>query len=387
MTAPLRTAVVGLGFGQAHVSEALSLDSVVLSAVVDPRDPRTDERLTLSPDRETILATPHYETVSDVLRLDRPDIIALATPIHTHAELAALALASDVHVLLEKPPTATLAEHVRLVESVRESGSTVQVGFQARGSHSLEVARDLIESGQIGDVVRIAAVGRWSRSRAYYRRAAWAGRRYLGRTPVMDGAMTNPFAHAVDVALTLDGAYTADDIAEVEIDAWHAHDIETDDTTSASITTARGTSIVLALTLCAEQEEPSPVVKVIGSRGEVRVFYTEDRVEVAADTGDRVIQVGRTSLLANLADHINGGAELLSSLNRTGAFMAVLEAARISPPPRPIPDRYVTWSGEGDSGRPSVADVDRWCALVASTGLTFTRLGAPWTVSAPLPVP
>ena len=62
-----------------------------------------------------MLAVPHYHSLTDLLAVQVPDIVAIATPIHTHLALGREALAAGANVLLEKPPTATLEEYRELV--------------------------------------------------------------------------------------------------------------------------------------------------------------------------------------------------------------------------------------------------------------------------------
>ena len=52
----------------------------------------------------------------------------------------------------------------------------------------------------IGPMVRVGAVGAWSRTAGYWTRSPWSGRRNLHGRPVVDGAVTNPLAHAVATA-------------------------------------------------------------------------------------------------------------------------------------------------------------------------------------------
>ena len=228
------------------------------------------------------------------------------------------------------------------------------------------------------DARPIGVVGRWVRDRAYYERARWAGRRELDGAVVMDGALTNPLAHSVEAALSIAGATRTDDVAEVEIDAWHAHDIEADDTTSAVITTSGGIRIGVGLTLCSADPRP-PTVTVYGSHGLIRLRYEHDSVDVVTDAGTVTTVHPRRSLLANLAEHLDTGAELLAPIGSTGAFMRVLEASRVGEPPAPVPDGFVTWIGDGAQAHPEIDDVDEWCERAGRAGATFTALGAPWT--------
>ncbi len=379
---PLTVAVVGLGYGRHHVAEILRLgERVRLVAVVDPVDPGTDPRLEASPSREAILAVPRHTTLEELLAREVPDIVAVATPIHTHHAIARQALSAGAHVLLEKPPTATSAEHEDLCAAAAAAHRAVQVGFQARGGHGLRAAREAIAAGRIGEVRQIGAIGTWSRDRGYYTRARWAGRRTLDGHEVMDGVITNPLAHAVDTALVLAGATRADDVTDVVVDPWHAHDIEADDTSAVRISTAGGPPVAAGLTLCASRQVEAPLVVARGTEGVLRLHYTTDRLEL---TGDGVVEEsshGRSSLLENLVEHIEHGVPLIAPITATGAFARVLEAVRTGPVPQAIAPQHVAWAGEDAHAHPVVRDVERWCEEVARTGKTFTELGAPWTLA------
>ena len=45
----------------------------------------------------------------------RPDIAVISTPIHTHLEIAEAALRVGAHLLLEKPPVTSVADHEQLL--------------------------------------------------------------------------------------------------------------------------------------------------------------------------------------------------------------------------------------------------------------------------------
>ena len=68
-----------------------------------------------------------------LLRRTRPDITIICTPIHTHVTLALAALQHGSAVLLEKPPTATMAGYEELLAATAD-GPPCQVGFQSLGS-------------------------------------------------------------------------------------------------------------------------------------------------------------------------------------------------------------------------------------------------------------
>ncbi|MGA7148627.1 MAG: Gfo/Idh/MocA family oxidoreductase, partial [Microbacterium sp.] len=182
MSAPLRVGIAGVhGHGRSHVEAALALgDEVELVAVADPRGGGdVDPRVRVHADAGEMLAAGGL------------DIAILSTPIPTHADLAVRALGAGAHVLLEKPPVVSTAEHERVDAAARAAGRSVQVGFQSLASAGVAAARDLAASGDLGELEHLGAVGLWSRSEQYWRRSPWAGRRHGDDGGVVaDGAVT-----------------------------------------------------------------------------------------------------------------------------------------------------------------------------------------------------
>lgn len=306
----------------------------------------------------------------------------ICTPIQTHAELTLTAAGRGVHLLLEKPPAATLSDFERILTGVRDAGTACQVGFQSFGSHAVPAIRELVRTGAIGTVRGYGAAGAWVRDDTYYRRAPWAGRRRIGDTDVVDGVLTNPLAHAVATALELAGSAAAKDIASIETELFRAHDIEADDTSCARITTASGLPVTVAVTLCAEQAG-EPYVIVHGDRGRITFWYKQDRVLVQrAGHGPRETVHGRTDLLENLVDHLTHGTALLVPPHRTGAFMRVVEAVRNAPEPLVLPSGawHTAPALAGGGTRRVVRGIDAAVAAGADTLTLFSELGVPWAL-------
>lgn len=308
----------------------------------------------------------------------RPVVTILATPIHTHLALARTVLASGSHLLLEKPPTATLAEYRALAAEVAASGLACQVGFQSLGSTAVDSARDLVGSGAIGRVRGIGGAGAWRRTSAYYDRAPWAGRRRMDGHDVVDGALTNPFAHAVATALRLCGASDGIDADRVELELFHAHDIESDDTSALRFPAPDGTPVSIAVTLCAERRH-EPYLAVHGDAGELTLRYTLDEIELRPAGGvARVTRHPRADLLENLLAHLAGAAELLVPLADTAGFMQVLEAVRLAPDPVAIPAAAQESRHEPDGVTHHVPGIERLVADSARRMALFSELGAAW---------
>jgi predicted dehydrogenase len=375
------------GHGASHLRRIAGLvDQGVaeLCAIADPR--RYDETDALNardePDpRDAISAlVPWYPSLGELLAgLDEaPDVVVLSTPLPTHLPLAEEALRAGCDILLEKPTTVSLAEFERLVAVVEETGRRCQVGFQSFGSEVFAQIDHIVASGEIGEVTGVGAVGTWVRTAGYWARAPWAGRRRLDGADIVDGVMTNPLAHAVATALRVGGVTRAEDVATVDVDLYRANPIEADDTSSVRVVSADGRSFGCGLTLCAPERSPSRIL-VLGTRGELTLFYETDRIEVRTPGATRSLRGTRTDLLQDLLTaRRDPAAGLCCDVRDTGAFMRVLEGVRTAPEPTPVPPALVTWCGEGAQRRPVVQDVEAWCERVARTQSTFRTLGAPW---------
>ncbi len=305
-------------------------------------------------------------------------IAVICTPIPTHTDLALTAAARGVHLLLEKPPAPSYAEFRRIADGVAAAGVVCQIGFQSMGSHAVPAIRELIARGTIGRVYGVGGAGAWSRAESYYRRAPWAGRRRLDGADVVDGVLTNPLAHAVATALALDGATRAEDVAGIETELLRANDIESDDTSCVRVTTVDGGRITVAATLCAEHPG-EPYVLVHGTTGRITFWYKQDRVLVQrSGHGPREFTYGRTDLLENLVEHLEGRAELLVAPDATGAFMKVVEAIRQAPDPLALPDD--AWYLEADENRRVVRGVDGLVVAAADTLALYSELGISWAL-------
>ena len=169
---------------------------------------------------------------------DRADIAILATPIPTHAGLTLAALAAGAHVLVEKPTAATLADFERMEQAA------ARPGWPARWASRASLAA-------VPEVRRLIAGARSAASPV----SGWRGR---GRGPpptspaapgragvldgvdIVDGALTNPFAHAVATALAVAGAEERGAVTSVEAELFHANAIESDDTSAIRIHLADG---------------------------------------------------------------------------------------------------------------------------------------------------
>jgi predicted dehydrogenase len=375
VSGPVRVALVGArGHGASYfdrLDRFAAAGRARLVAVADPRPP--------GPLESRLSGATWHGSLPDLLAdpRTRPDVVVIATPTHTHADLAVAAMRAGCDVLLEKPPTPSLTEYHSVCAAANETGRICQVGFQTFGSEAIGAVHRILADGEIGAVTGFGAVGTWVRTAGYWARSVWAGRRRLDGRDVVDGVVTNPLAHAVATALLVAGATRLDHVSHVETDLYRANDIEADDTSSVVVSLADGPPAAFGLTLCATERAPA-LVLVHGSQGTLRLAYESDTVEVDGRGGTRTLSFGRLDLLDDLLTARATGSRPRCPVADTAAFTRVLDAVRAAEEPAEIDDRHIRWEGEGDDRHPIVTDVEMWCSRAAAHGKTFTALGAPW---------
>ena len=112
----LGAAVIGLGFGRAHLKAYAAHAGVAVRGVCDD-DP---ERLAQAREEYHIpFATADYRESCGAVTLT---LVTIATPDHLHAEMCLAALRAGKHVLCEKPMTTTLEDALAVAAAARESG-------------------------------------------------------------------------------------------------------------------------------------------------------------------------------------------------------------------------------------------------------------------------
>ena len=123
--------------GRYHAEKFSRLPGVELAAVVDP-----------DPARAKIS---DYRTI-----LDRVEAAVVAVPTDRHHEVAKACLERGVHVLVEKPLAATLAEADDLVDLASKKQAVLQVGHVQRYSSAFKALAKRVDKALYIDAERLA---------------------------------------------------------------------------------------------------------------------------------------------------------------------------------------------------------------------------------------
>lgn len=196
-TVQFRSALAGCGsIAPMHAQALAALPHVQLTGLADP-DLAAARRLS-----QSIAGQPAcYADLAGLLAADKPDVVHICTPHHTHVPLAVLALQAGCHVLLEKPPAISLDGLQALSAAVGESDRTLGICFQNRFNAASQQARQILRSGLAGPILAARAMVTWKRDAAYYGQAAWRGK----WATEGGGVMINQAIHTLDMLIWLAG--------------------------------------------------------------------------------------------------------------------------------------------------------------------------------------
>jgi myo-inositol 2-dehydrogenase/D-chiro-inositol 1-dehydrogenase len=142
---PVRFALSGFGaWGKFHAQSIAQNPDACLVAIAAPSEASRDEARRLYPD--TMIFSDSLEMIE---RVDF-DVIDIATPSHTHREIAVAAMAKGRHVLLEKPMAITLEDCKAIVACARNHRVHLAVGHELRLSSQWGRIKEIISAGTIG---------------------------------------------------------------------------------------------------------------------------------------------------------------------------------------------------------------------------------------------
>ena len=137
-----RVAVVGTGFGCVTHVRALRAAGFDVVGLVGRDEHRTR-------DRARAFGVPvAYRSLDDAL--GAVDAVTIATPPHTHADLALQAIAAGKHVICEKPFARDAAEARRVLAAAESAGVVHLLGTEFRWDAGQATLARAVASGEIG---------------------------------------------------------------------------------------------------------------------------------------------------------------------------------------------------------------------------------------------
>ncbi|WP_405144054.1 Gfo/Idh/MocA family oxidoreductase [Paenibacillus sp. FSL H7-0942] len=174
----VRVAVIGIGnMGAAHARTLVAgeVPGAELVAVCDVR--REMESWVSSHLPATVT---YWQDAEQMMASGTIDAVIIATPHYDHPEQAIQAFQHGLHVMIEKPAGVYTKQVRKMNEAAAASGKVFSMMYNQRTNPLYIKLRDLIASGELGEVRRTNwIITNWYRSQSYYDsggwRATWAG--------------------------------------------------------------------------------------------------------------------------------------------------------------------------------------------------------------------
>ena len=149
--APLKIGVAGVGvMGRNHARVLSELRGVELTTVFDP-DAVTAEGVAAAYGATAV-------TTAEAFVAAGLDAAVIATPNRYHADLGVALLNAGVHVLVEKPIAATVADAQAMIDAAKANNRVLMVGHVERFNPAVETVKRAIEGDEIISI-QITRVG------------------------------------------------------------------------------------------------------------------------------------------------------------------------------------------------------------------------------------
>jgi predicted dehydrogenase len=205
-----------------------------------------------------------------LIRSGEIDAVVVATPHYQHTSLGLAAMDAGVHLMVEKPISAHKADAERLIAKSKEKPDLVFAGmFQLRTEPRYAKIRQLIQNGELGEIVRINwIITDWYRTEAYYSsggwRATWKGEG--------GGVLLNQCLHQLDALQWLCGMPSK---VRSFVQLGRFHNIEVEDNVTAYLEYPNGATGVF---ISSTGEAPgSNRFEIAGTKG--KIVLENDRIE------------------------------------------------------------------------------------------------------------
>ncbi len=144
----MRIAYVGLGWATQsfHLPAARRVPDAQPVGGCD-----TSEERRRAFERET--GQPSYRNLDELVERGRPDVVVIATPPDSHAELCLRALAAGVHVVCEKPFVSTVEQADEVLAAAAAHGKQVAVNHEFREKPIFKAVKERVGSPEAGRLV------------------------------------------------------------------------------------------------------------------------------------------------------------------------------------------------------------------------------------------
>lgn len=140
-----------------------------------------------------------YTDYKDLVKED-VDVVYVLTPNNAHAPVSIAAMKAGKHVMCEKPMAKTYAEAKEMVETAKETGKILTIGYQNRYRADSQYLKSVCEADELGDIY-------YAKAHAIRRRAVPTWGVFLDEEKQGGGPLIDIGTHALDLTLWMMNNY------------------------------------------------------------------------------------------------------------------------------------------------------------------------------------
>lgn len=337
----MKYALIGCGrIATNHIKAAINnrLEIVAVCDVI----PEKMNDLLVKHDLETCKRIKKYTNYKEMLVVEKPELVSVATESGNHAKIALYCIDQGVNVIIEKPMAMSIADADEIIRRSEENGVKVSACHQNRFNVAVQELRKAIETGRFGKLSHGSIHVRWNRGSQYYEQASWRG------TWAQDGgALMNQCIHGIDLLRWMMG----DEIEEIYgATRQQFHDyLEAEDVGMAVVKFKNGSIGTIEGTTNVYPKNLEETLYIFGENGTVKIGGTStnnidiwdfaDETEVdeknkgLQEVTSNVYGNGHTSLFADVMDAIENDrkpyVDAIAGRNALEVVLAIYKSQKI----------------------------------------------------------
>jgi predicted dehydrogenase len=148
----IRVAIVGCGrISDLHAAAYLQHPHAEITAICEPNETARNQR----GEAWGVPEQQRYASLDELLKSAPVDMVDVLVPHHIHEEVALQVMASGKHLSLQKPMTMSVAAATNLIEAAKRANIVFKVFENFVFYPPVVRAKEIIDSGEIGDVLSI----------------------------------------------------------------------------------------------------------------------------------------------------------------------------------------------------------------------------------------
>src|SRR5271157_3926246 len=173
-------------FGYASILSRM--EGVLLAGFCDLQDQRADRVA-------STYNIARFDTYEDLVSNDEVDTILITTETVYHAQVAVSAMEHGKDVIVEKPIATTIEDAQRMIDTSQATGRKLFQCFPCRYHPSARAVKEMIDRGELGDILGITATNHGQMPDHENPETAWFSNKSLAG----GGAVMDHTTHAADL--------------------------------------------------------------------------------------------------------------------------------------------------------------------------------------------